>query len=777
VISWIALYPELYKQEVAEVAKSYPHLSLCATAREAGELAYHGELVIRGSGGTRRHKILLNYPDTFPYRMPYVVPLLSLPEREPHSDVQPEVRSVRHQMPGGALCLIEPDPFRRTGEIVRAVDVLRRAERWFFAIDNGRNPYDSPEADVQAHMSKAADILIGPEFYDVGLRVGGLFHAAFAWSHQGKARFVGISISSDFSTPAGYRDSRGSLARVFPWVREEIWDAAGGLGGGGSRFKDLLEGDVVIRGVWWDLTQEPPPIRDGRELLGIARQAGLGSTLDSALSEIAADLRDKPFAYFGLRFPDRNGGLDWLFVRVGLGDDRFRLLPSLGDRVSLVERGRVSAIYRHSLRLESLTLRNRGRVSEAISSTTFSLLGSGALGSCVGDLLAKAGAKSVMICDKDLMEPANSIRHMVGIESFALLKATATALAIIQHNPFCELKTFDADILQSFEAIELAMTGADLIVSTTADESVETAVNEVAVRMGKTVYYARALRGGASGRIFRVVPGRDACRFCVAWFVKEAGELGAWLDVQEDEDTVIGHECGSPIIASSGADLSLIGSLTARLVLDDIKNGFGDSNHWLWTTESLPGHAALREPYRLVPRIVPRHDGCPVCSDPPVRKIHILVSVKTMMDKVAISAGGNEVCGILVGSLGGDGIVEVVAASDVGPNARGTANGCWRDVEYVQAWLDKRLRGDTSLRYVGEWHSHPTADTRPSRVDVESLMGIASSENYACPGPVMMILGGGAGGNLATSAYSFAVGRPYREIDWEAIDARGDGAP
>ncbi len=775
-ISWIALYPELYRQEREQVEKGYSSLKLCDGALERGSLAYHGELVVRGSGGTKRYKILFQYPRTFPYHLPFVVPLQALPGEEPHLDwkVEPDLKSARHQMPGGVLCLIEQDPFRNPGEIVGGVNILRRAEKWFFSIENKTNPYDSIEADIQAHIPMAADILIGPEFYDSDLKVGGFFYGGRVWDGEDqRARFLGISISSDFSAPVGFRDSRKILQTPFPWIRNKVWNAAQALGSGESQFGELLKEEVVIRGVWWDLPEEPPPPRTGAHLLKIIRDQGLEGTIEKALDEIRSYIATEKYAYFGLRFPDRKDGYDWVFLILDLREKPqtdFVPVLSPAKKIEIIEAANVFGMCRHSLRPQTLALRNQGRVPETLAEKKIALLGTGALGSCIGDLLAKAGAGELHLFDKDIMEVGNSIRHIVGIDSFGVIKAGATGLKLIQHNPFCRVKIWNGDLLASFENLEIALSVGDLSISTTADESVETAVNEVATRLGKTVYYARAVRGGASGRIFRVIPGKDACGFCIRLHKQQGEELGTWLTIEEDGDTVLAHECGNPIIASSGADLTLIGSLAVRLVLDDMKNGYGEANHWLWTTEIVEGHPALQEPYKLSARNVPPYERCPFCSEPPVKKIRILASVKAMMGELARRAKGNEVCGIFVGYFKDDGTVEVVAASDVGPNAKGTPDGCWRDVEYVQKWIDGKLAQDANLRYVGEWHSHPSSDTRPSHTDVESLMGIAASENYLCPTPIMMVLGLSDQGEVSASAYSFAVERPYKEIEWEETE-------
>ena len=124
-----------------------------------------------------------------------------------------------------------------------------------------------------------------------------------------------------------------------------------------------------------------------------------------------------------------------------------------------------------------------------------------------------------------------------------------------------------------------------------------------------------------------------------------------------------------------------------------------------------------------------------------------------------------KVCGVLLGYFRDDLTAEVRYASDAGPNAKSTPTGCWRDVDYVQRWVESKLaRGDDQLRYIGEWHSHPSLDTRPSHVDVESLSGIATSSAYMCPTPVMLVLGRSAEAEERLAAYSFAPGRPYQEI-------------
>lgn len=62
----------------------------------------------------------------------------------------------------------------------------------------------------------------------------------------------------------------------------------------------------------------------------------------------------------------------------------------------------------------------------------------------------------------------------------------------------------------SLDCLSEFIAPADLVISTGADESVESVINQVAVLEKRPFLYGRALRRGGMGRVFLVRPGRDA---------------------------------------------------------------------------------------------------------------------------------------------------------------------------------------------------------------------------------------------------------------------------
>jgi proteasome lid subunit RPN8/RPN11 len=84
--------------------------------------------------------------------------------------------------------------------------------------------------------------------------------------------------------------------------------------------------------------------------------------------------------------------------------------------------------------------------------------------------------------------------------------------------------------------------------------------------------------------------------------------------------------------------------------------------------------------------------------------------------------------GILVGhSAGRD--IQVVEASDAGPNAEQSATHFLRDTHYCREFLARSYQ-ETGADYVGEWHSHVVGPHHLSPGDINTLVGILVDPDY-----------------------------------------------
>lgn len=114
-----------------------------------------------------------------------------------------------------------------------------------------------------------------------------------------------------------------------------------------------------------------------------------------------------------------------------------------------------------------------------------------------------------------------------------------------------------------------------------------------------------------------------------------------------------------------------------------------------------------------------------------------------MLGHAAAAGWRDETGGVLIGRYVDN--QRTAAVTEVTGPPRGSSWG--------RTWFN-RGRGDLGAvfrrrwlegtYYLGEWHTHPGGTPDPSQDDVEAMRMIAGNPGYACPEPVLLILGGGA---------------------------------
>ena len=69
----------------------------------------------------------------------------------------------------------------------------------------------------------------------------------------------------------------------------------------------------------------------------------------------------------------------------------------------------------------------RGRLSEAAAHSPILIIGAGAVGSVLSEMLARAGVRNLTVIDRDLLEAGNLVRHTLLVSDLGLAKATGVA--------------------------------------------------------------------------------------------------------------------------------------------------------------------------------------------------------------------------------------------------------------------------------------------------------------------------------------------------------------
>jgi integrative and conjugative element protein (TIGR02256 family) len=280
-----------------------------------------------------------------------------------------------------------------------------------------------------------------------------------------------------------------------------------------------------------------------------------------------------------------------------------------------------------------------------------------------------------------------------------------------------------------------------IAVSTIADDNVESFLNERAIENNRIVFYARALRGGKSARIFRVIPKEDACKNCLALYFKENNDL--FIKIEEDKNLpVITNECNNPIRPASAADLKLISSITSRIIIDYLQGKGVEKNHWVFSTEPFQNVNFNDETWGVInSKFLPPHPKCVICQGLNKKRVFICKEAYEFMKKEVKNTNNLETGGVLIGHINKNGEFVIRKATLPGTNAIKTESYFLKDEEFTQKELENAFQnfGSKGL-YLGEWHYHPQGTNLPSGTDIKSLTEIAKQDTYRIDSPLLIIL-------------------------------------
>ena len=767
---WFEQHPRILERESEQLQCSSDYEEV---AQQRNKLfASAGSFVVRFNGEVKYYPAAVVYPTATPYALPRVFllaqPLLAAELAEVVALEEEGISSFfklrarfyhrRHQNGDGSLCLLEQDNVDRDGvEVFDARTILSRVRKWLSGLSTGHFPPDSNEVELAAHYPNRLPmhVLLTDDFYRPDV-AGGQFYVQPVVKLVGlpPMHFIGACLVGQ-QTSGLYVDSPSAPLRFMP----EGLQTQGDLILHPERLTHALTEEKLIQGHWWQLAEEPPVYSEPLALAAAIDQAPLGRGTASLAQALWPQLKvGKQVILVGLRFPNRRGELEWLLLALRKSRSNHPAMVSgTPNGQEILQDYDLLALFSEPFTENAFYLRNAGRVDQhAMRQQTVTLLGCGALGGEIADCLGKAGVANIWLADNQEIRAHNTVRHLAGLGHLAIPKVFAVREILLEHNRFLNVTCRLTNVLH--QPLESYFASVGIGISSMADDNTEGYINELAVAQDRMMYYARALRGGKAARIFRVRPGKDACFQCLALHKQEGNPL--FPVVPEDETLpTIRNECNNPVRPASAADLKLIAALASRLVLDQLQTE-GDSpiNHWVWTTEPALALGATAElPQVLLARHLPPHPACSICQ-PPMSTVFIHPAALQLMRSLTLQTPGIETGGILVGRIRESMEIVIESASGPGPNAHRSATGFDRDVSYCQRFVDEQAVA--GLLYIGEWHSHPTEDNRPSQTDLASLRQVAQHSNYLTTQPIMIIMS--RSGEPACTAHP--VGKLHYEV-------------
>lgn len=649
---------------------------------------------------------------------------------------------LRHQNQSGNLCILEWDNLDDGSKFYGITTILNRVRDWCSGLKTGNFPLDSQEVEFCSHFNNLDDNyrLFYPESFlnenfIEGEAYATLFHhlpkgpySPERWTYFGCLMVgknkAGLYENIDFSLPTFFFEE--GITNALELINKK------------DTVKRFIKNNKLLKTFWFQIAQEPNPFKELQELLKIIGEGDYEVGSKRIMPFYSQDLKLKPESFFiAIRFPNSKTIQEFQLFKVIKKEETTGGLIGVSEEEAfkhLIESyNLVYAIQSEKFTDESFHQRNSGRANRSqLKDSVLNIVGVGALGSEIADILGKAGIGALLLFDNQEMKGPNPIRHLAGLDYLGIAKVIAVTDSIRNHNPFINVEMYPWNI-NSIDLNNFFHDGS-VAVSSIADDNTEGFLNERAVIGDKVVFYVRALRGGKAARIFRVIPGKDACFNCLDLYRRDKKEF---FDIPEDKNLpTLKNECNNPVRPASAADLKLISALFSRILLDELQNGFGKHNHWVWSTEAV----SKLEPFQVINQYFAPHPNCYYCNHEKEIEVFLPTPVEQQMKNLIAKNPKIETGGVLAGKIDDNGNFIITDASEPGPKAIQTATKFEKDIEYCQKFLDELfLSSDKQVVYLGEWHSHPSKNTRPSGTDIKSLTEIAFQKEYLTDIPAMII--------------------------------------
>jgi adenylyltransferase/sulfurtransferase len=159
---------------------------------------------------------------------------------------------------------------------------------------------------------------------------------------------------------------------------------------------------------------------------------------------------------------------------------------------------------------------------EKLAGAHVALIGAGALGSTIADLLVRAGIGTLTLIDRDYVELHNLQRQALYTEADVenhVPKAMAAAERLGSINSTVEIRPVVADV--NSLSIEQLTAGADFLIDGTDNFETRYLMNDLAVKTGRPWVYGGVI--ATYGMTMTIIPGETACLRCVFPDAPDAG--------------------------------------------------------------------------------------------------------------------------------------------------------------------------------------------------------------------------------------------------------------
>lgn len=213
-------------------------------------------------------------------------------------------------------------------------------------------------------------------------------------------------------------------------------------------------------------------------------------------------------------------------------------------------------------------IQNRGRFPEGLRSARVAVIGCGALGAPIAEMLIRGGVYQMTLFDNERIEIGNLTRHTLSISAVGQNKAVCLAQRLNSLNPHAEVAAVDSKVNFKSQDESKKLFEHDLIVDCTANDELLHVL--AGISFSQNIHFFSISIGFRAKRMF-CFHAKDES-FPVDEYMSEMSE---WIKVEQDEFNGEsfpreGIGCYHPVFPARCDDIWLWGSIAVKAIAKSI---------------------------------------------------------------------------------------------------------------------------------------------------------------------------------------------------------------
>jgi len=363
-----------------------------------------------------------------------------------------------------------------------------------------------------------------------------------------------------------------------------------------SHFKDWLNKEIISKWskasvdyptetdllcLWW-LWDRPivlPPWQSPRnwgEIRTIGKQQGID--VDKTLQMIANRVRDKGVCLLllGYPIPKFKGGsnCEIHFDAIRIPALSSKIKPPDGFRNNdlgfwMRERNEVfgdqkEIAYMHIENWHQDRLLARGRITEKLREMPTIVIGVGALGSVIAEMLVREGLLSILLIDNDVLSAGNVVRHTLTLNDIGKSKTEALKAKLEAINPLVVVEILPEKLPENQTDLHGLIQDYGLVIDCTGSDEVLMLLSAPKFSIPK--YFASFSLGYRADRLYAYI---ESGFFFSGESFEDSYRKWKEIEVQEwqsDGETIEGAGCWSPLFPARYDDIVIAGSICVKLL-------------------------------------------------------------------------------------------------------------------------------------------------------------------------------------------------------------------